>query len=73
MTRGAGQAVEEYARNHFATEAVVISADGKAPSNAKESAMARTLSPGNYTALVRGVGGSTGTALVEVYDESASP
>jgi len=54
-------------------EAAVISADGKAPSNAKESAMARTLSPGNYTALVRGVGGSTGTALVEVYDESASP
>ena len=53
--------------------AATISADGKAPSNAKESAIARTLSPGNYTALVRGVGGTTGTALVEVYDESASP
>ena len=54
-------------------EAAIVSADGKAPPNAKESAMARTLSPGNYTALVRGVGGTTGTALVEVYDESASP
>ena len=54
-------------------EAAIINADGKAPSSAKESAMAPTLSPGNYTALVSGVGGTTGTALVEVYDESASP
>ena len=35
--------------------------------------MAPTLSPANYTALVIGAGGTTGTALVEVYDESASP
>jgi hypothetical protein len=54
-------------------EAATISAEGMAPLNAKESAMAPTLSPGNYTALVSGVGGTTGTALVEVYDESASP
>jgi hypothetical protein len=54
-------------------QATTIMAHGKAPSNAKESAMAPTLTPGNYTALVFGVGGTTGTALVEVYDESASP
>ena len=54
-------------------EAATISAEGMAPLNAKESAMAPTLSPGNYTALVSGVGGTTGTALVEVYDESPSP
>jgi hypothetical protein len=48
-------------------------ADGKAPGNAKEPAMAPTLSPGNYTALVSGVGGTIGTALIEVYDESPSP
>jgi len=54
-------------------QAATVSADGKAPPNAKESAMAPTLTPGNYTALVFGVGGTTGTALVEVYDESASP
>jgi hypothetical protein len=54
-------------------EATTIRADGLALPNAKESAIARTLSPGNYTALVSGVGGTTGTALVEVYDESASP
>ena len=54
-------------------EAATISADGKAPPDAKESAMAPTLSPGNYTALVTGVGGTTGTGLIEVYDESPAP
>ena len=54
-------------------EAATVIADGRAPSNAKESAMAPTLSPGNYTALVSGVGGATGTGLIEVYDESPSP
>ena len=37
--------------------AAIISADGLAPSSAKESAMAPTLNPGNYTALVTGVRG----------------
>ena len=54
-------------------EAATIIADGKAPPNVNESAMAPTLSPGNYTALVSGVGETTGTALIEVYDESPSP
>src|SRR4030095_2044610 len=54
-------------------EAAAIIADGKAPSNVRESAMARTLSPGNYTALVSGAGGTTGTGLIEIYDESLSP
>lgn len=54
-------------------ESATIIADGKAPSNSKESAMAPTLAPGNYTALVSGVGGTTGTALVEIYDETPSP
>lgn len=42
------------------------------PSNSRESALLQTLSPGNYTALVRaydnGDGNLTGTALVELYD-----
>lgn len=54
-------------------QAATINAEGKAPPNAKESAIQRTLAPGNYTALVRGVGNTTGTALVEVYDLSPSP
>jgi hypothetical protein len=38
------------------------------PSNDKESAIIATLAPGDYTALVRGAGTSSGIALVEVYD-----
>ncbi len=37
------------------------------PTNPLESAIVQTLAPGNYTAIVRGVGTATGTALVEVY------
>ena len=42
-----------------------------APSNDLESAILTTVTPGNYTAVVTGVGGSTGTGLVEVYDLEA--
>ena len=37
------------------------------PTNPLESAIVQTLAPGNYTAIVRGAGTATGTALVEVY------
>jgi hypothetical protein len=37
------------------------------PSNDLESAIVRTLSPGSYTAIVRGVNDTTGIAVVEVY------
>jgi uncharacterized protein YkwD len=38
------------------------------PSNDLESAIVRTVPPGAYTAIVRGVNNSTGVGLVEVYD-----
>lgn len=38
-----------------------------APINAAESALVATLPPGEYTAVVAGVGGGTGVGLVEVY------
>jgi hypothetical protein len=38
------------------------------PTNDKESAIIRTLEPGQYTTIVRGVNNTTGVALVEVYD-----
>jgi hypothetical protein len=41
---------------------------GFAPSDDKESAILMTLEPGLYTSIVRGVGGTTGVALAEVYD-----
>jgi hypothetical protein len=37
------------------------------PNNPLESAIVRTLTPANYTAIVRGVNNSTGIAVVEVY------
>ena len=45
-----------------------IVASGLAPSNSLESAILTTLSPGNYTAIVRGVNNTIGIGLVEVYD-----
>ncbi|MGH8094910.1 MAG: matrixin family metalloprotease [Chthoniobacterales bacterium] len=53
--------------------AQIISADNLAPTNPKESALLATLNPGSFTALVSGVGGATGIALVEVYDTSPPP
>lgn len=37
------------------------------PANDLESALVRTLAPGNYTAIVRGVNSTTGVGLVEAY------
>jgi hypothetical protein len=37
------------------------------PSNDLESAILRDLAPGSYTAIVQGVNGATGTAVVEAY------
>jgi sugar lactone lactonase YvrE len=51
-----------------APNAAAISASGFAPPNSLESAILTTLSPGNYTAIVRGANNSSGVALVEGYD-----
>ena len=49
-------------------QAAQISGAGLAPSNPKESAIAATLSPGTYTAILAGFNNGTGVGLVEVYD-----
>ena len=54
-----------------AAQAAQITAAGLAPSNNLESAIAATLSPGLYTALLAGLNNTTGNALVEVYDRGA--
>ncbi len=38
------------------------------PNNDLESAIVRTLVPGNYTAVLRGVNNGTGIGLIEVYN-----
>ncbi len=45
-----------------------IQNSGHAPTAASESAIVANLQPGNYTAILSGVNGTTGVALVEVYD-----
>lgn len=49
------------------TQEAEIQATGIPPTKDAESAIRTTLAPGNYTAIVRGVGGTTGVALVEIY------
>jgi hypothetical protein len=48
-----------------------INAAGLAPSNSKESAIAATLPPGPYTAILAGLNNGTGVGLVEVYDRGS--
>jgi hypothetical protein len=50
-----------------APNAAEIQATGLAPPDNKESAILMTLSPGNYTTVVRGVGNTTGIGLAEAY------
>ena len=49
------------------SQAAAITDTGLAPSNDLESAIIANLAPGNYTAVVSGVNGATGIALVEAY------
>ena len=44
-----------------------IEATGVPPVNDSESALVQTLAPGNYTAIVRGTGTTSGIAVVEAY------
>jgi hypothetical protein len=50
-----------------APNSTAIEATGLAPTDDRESAILTTPAPGNYTALVRGAGDTTGIALLEVY------
>jgi hypothetical protein len=51
-----------------ASQVSAIQNSGHAPTQPSESAIVATLSPGNYTAIVRGVNNTIGVALVEMYD-----
>ena len=47
-----------------------INGSGVAPSNNLESAIIANLAPGDYTAVVRGLGNTVGTGVVDAYDLS---
>ena len=50
-----------------AAEAAEIAANGLAPEHPAEAAIAASLPPGDYTAIVAGAEGGTGVGLIEVY------
>jgi hypothetical protein len=54
-------------------QAAVITAAGLAPTDSLESAIAATLPPGLYTALLSGLNNSTGIGVVEIYDLGNTP
>ncbi len=49
-----------------------IEASGLAPSDDRESAIIRTLTPGVYTGVLAGKNNTTGIALIEIYDLEAN-
>jgi hypothetical protein len=51
-----------------ASQQIELEALGLQPTRDEESALIATLPPGNYTAVVRGNGDTTGVGLVEVYN-----
>jgi hypothetical protein len=57
--------------NHQSQQAE-IEATGIPPTDDRESALVRTLNPGNYTVVLRGINNSTGIAVVEAYDLSST-
>jgi hypothetical protein len=54
-----------------AAQAAELTAAGLAPTHPLESGIALTLPPGPYTALLAGLGSSSGIGVVEVYDRGA--
>ena len=54
------------------SSASAVAASGKNNINSLEPAVQISVTPGNYSAIVSGAGGSTGVAIVEVYNENTS-
>jgi len=50
------------------SQQAAVANTGAAPGDDRESALVRTLNPGNYTVILRGKNNTTGIALIEAYD-----
>ena len=59
--------------NWRSSQQAEINASTLAPTDDREPAIVATLPPGNYTAVVRGAGNTTGIALIEMYDLDQPP
>lgn len=70
---GQGQVVASNDNWQDSPQAAEISAVGFAPPNPKESVIIGALQAAAYTAVVEGVGGSQGVAVVEVFDLESAP
>ncbi|HEX4631343.1 MAG TPA: SBBP repeat-containing protein [Chthoniobacterales bacterium] len=55
------------------SQAAEIAAAGFAPSDSREAAISVTLPPGFYTAILAGLGNTSGNGLVEIYDRGPLP
>jgi len=64
---GALLAMNDNWRDLSAADQLTLTNNGVAPTDDAESALVATLPPGKNTAIVRGVNGTSGVALVEVY------
>jgi|CZKI01.1.fsa_nt_gi hypothetical protein len=56
-----------------ASNQAAIKASGFAPASANESAVLMTAAPGAYSAIVEGMNGATGTALIEMFIVTPTP
>lgn len=54
--------------DNWRSDEAAVNATGLAPSNDYEAAIVTTLAPGGYTAIVSGVDGTRGVALIELFD-----
>ncbi len=71
-SNGALVATNDNWMDNDAADQMVLTDNSLAPSDDLESALVQTLNPAAYTATVKGVGATTGVALVEVYDLNAA-
>ena len=69
---GALVATNDNWMDNNAADQMVLTDNSLAPTDSLESALVQTLNPGAYTAIVKGVGATTGVALVEAYDLNAA-
>jgi hypothetical protein len=63
-----GQLIDSNDNWQASPEAAAIRASGLPPNDVREAALLDDLSPGSYTAIVRGADSGEGLGLVEIYD-----